>query len=105
MVHPHCISKMARNATNVSIIPPWLEKILNLNVHSADIFNLEFGHENFTLTFPAPPFRRGTLFCIESPPFKNSLKKGGANYDALQFLPNSDIRNIRKTFLAYLRSL
>ena len=77
MVHPHCIPKMARNATNVSIIPSWLEKILNFasleclkNTHNANIFNLEFGHENFTLTFPAPPFKRGTPFVL-SPSFKN----------------------------------
>ena len=57
----------------------WMPK----NAHNANIFNLDFGHENFTLTFPAPPFKRVTPFCIE-PPFKNFLqpkfsfkKKGG----------------------------
>ena len=34
------------------------------NTHNANIFNLEFGHENLTLTFP---FKRGTPFCIEPP--------------------------------------
>ena len=43
------------------ILPPWLEKNFEFCIsrmpniaRNANISNLEFGHENFTLTFPAP---------------------------------------------------
>ena len=38
--------------------------------HNANIFNLEFGHENFTLTVPAPLLKEVPPFVL-SPPFKN----------------------------------
>ena len=37
------------------------------NTHNANIFNLEFGHEKFTLTFPAPLLKEVTLL-YEHPP-------------------------------------
>ena len=55
---------------NATIIGENFEFCISLmpkNPHNANIFYLDFGHENFTLTFPAPPFKRSTPFCIEPP--------------------------------------
>ena len=38
-----------------------------INSHNANFFNLEFGHEHFTLTFPASPFKRGAPFVLSLP--------------------------------------
>ena len=51
---------------NFEFCVSWMLK----NTHNANIFNLKFGYENFTLTFPATPFKRGNPF-VFSPPFKN----------------------------------
>ena len=59
----------------LGMTPPWLEKIeiyislMPKIAHSDNIFTPDFGHEKFSLTFPAPLFKSGTLF-VWAPPFK-----------------------------------
>ena len=54
-------------------IPPWLEKILNfaslecLEMLNVNIFNLEYGHEKYTLTSQASLLKRGNPFCKRYP--------------------------------------
>ena len=38
------------------------------NAHNVNIFNFEFGHEKFTLTFPAPPLKEVPLLRFFSSP-------------------------------------
>ena len=52
----------------LGMTPPWLEKIeiyislMPKIAHSDNIFTPDFGHEKFSLNFPAPLFKSGTLF-------------------------------------------
>ena len=56
---------MARNATNLDKIPPWLENFLNFA--SLECLKMAIAPWKFYPDCPSSPFKRGTPFCIEPP--------------------------------------